>query len=125
MKSITINEIINMTSDTFNNEENGKTLVEIMFDKIHGSDLLNGTRANLLLKAVETMNIEGVSGTGVTVSNLTEVKDSTAYYQYNKEVELFKKFARNKDSIDGLVHVSNMDGDYFEYDNFVTVGYPL
>lgn len=105
--------MLNMTSDTFNNEENGKTLVEIMFDKIHGSALLNGTRANLLLKAVETMNIEGVSGTGVTVSNLTEVKDSTAYYQYNKEVELFKKFARNKDSIDGLksVDITTLEGE--------------
>ena len=33
-------------------------------------------------------------------------------------VTRFGVFVTVKDSIDGLVHVSNMDGDYFEYDNY-------
>ena len=33
-------------------------------------------------------------------------------------VTRFGVFVTVKDSIDGLVHVSNMDGDYYEYDNY-------
>lgn len=105
-----IKEMLNVTASSFNQVVEGKTMVERMFDKIESSALLVNARANLLIKAVGLMGIEGVNANNVTVETLKAVYNSEAYYQYNREVDVFVAFAENKVAIDNLSDITLLSG---------------
>ena len=97
-----IQSMLTLEEDTFNNKTGDKTNIEIMFDNIETSALLQNTRANLLIKAVNTLNIEGVNTNYVTVDSLKATYNSVPYYLYNNEVDVFVLFAENKEKVDDL-----------------------
>lgn len=95
-----VKEMLTMTSDTFDDiDAQGKTKVDIMFENIEESLLLQNSRANILIKAVNTVGIDGVSvPTGVDSISLSEA----SYDQYNKETAVLKTFSHNVEAINGL-----------------------
>lgn len=94
-----IKDMLTMTSETFDDVIGGKTKIDIMFENIEASLLLRNTRANILIKAVNTVGISGVSvPTDVDSVSLS----ANSYEQYDKETAVLKTFARNVDAIDGL-----------------------
>ena len=101
-----IQNMLTMDSVNFNQvTSNEKTNVEKMFDSIEESQLLRNTRANLLIKAITTINLTGVSVPNtVTVTTLSD----NDYEQYDKEVNVFITFAENKGAVDGLTDITNL-----------------
>jgi len=101
-----IKDMLNMTGDNFDEVVNGKTRVEIMFDNFGNSELLKYKRANLLIKAIDTIKLEDVSvPSDVTVATLS----NNAYDQYDKEINVFITFAENIDAVDGLDDITALN----------------
>ncbi len=103
-----IKELVNITGTNFTEDVNGKTRIEAMFDSIENSDLLKNTRATLLMKAVNTMNITGVNTDDVSVDSLRGIDGS--YTQYDLEVEAVVAFANNRSYVDELTDVTALSG---------------
>ncbi len=106
-----IKEMLNVDAASFNQVVEGKTNVERIFDNIESSSLLVNTRANLLIKAVGLMSIDGVNTNSVTVETLKAVYNGESYYQYNREVDVFVSFAENKAAIDNLSDITSLSGE--------------
>lgn len=92
-----IKKMVNI-GDSYDSKVGTKTNVEIIFDSIESSELLRNTRANLLIKAINIVGIEGVSSSSISVNDLV----INNYAQYDKEVNVFVAFAENKDAINTL-----------------------
>lgn len=102
-----VQDMLNMNKDNFNEIPVGdtRTRIEIMFDNIEDSELLKYKRANLLIKAIKTINLADVSiPTGVTVKTLSD----DDYAQYGKETNVFVVFAENRDAIDNLNDITKL-----------------
>lgn len=94
-----IKDMLTMDKDTFDDKEGNKSNIEIMLDNIEKSELLKNTRANLLIKAINTIEINGVSiPGGVDVDTLTY----NGYTQYNYETNVLRTFASNSNEINSL-----------------------
>ena len=103
-----IQDMLTITGDTFDIKVNDKTNVEIMFDNIENSELLKNTRANLLIKAIDLVNIQDVEvPSDVTAKTLSD----NNYAQYNKEIDVFISFAENVDNVDNLTDITNLTSD--------------
>lgn len=106
-----IKNMLNMTSDTFDDKVHGVTAIETMFEDIDNSELLSKTKANLLIKAIEILNIDGISTDEVSVDILKATYNGETYYQYNNEVDVFISFAENRDIIESLTDITSLTGD--------------
>ncbi len=105
-----IKEMLNMTSESFSTVVDGKTIVEKVFDDIESSTLLQNTRAHLLIKAINTINLEGASvPSDVTVDTLKATYLDEEYYQYNRETDVFITFAKNREAIEGLNDLTSLE----------------
>ncbi len=103
-----IKSMVNMTSSNFSDvDTNGVTRLENMFNSIDNSTLLSNTRAHLLIKAVDTINMEGVSSSGVSVATLMY----NSYLQYSNETAVFKAYAKNRSVIDNLTDITSLTGE--------------
>ena len=87
----------------------GVTNVEEMFKNIESSMLLKNTRANLLIKAITTLGIDGVNTNNVSVTSLTAKVGDETYYQYNNEVDVFVVFAENYQSVKNLSDITALN----------------
>lgn len=104
----TIKSMLNMTSSNFSDiDASNKTRLENMFDSIDSSSLLSNTRAHLLIKAVNTINMDGVSTGGVSVETLM----FNNYLQYSNEIAVFKAYAKNRNVIDNLVDITSLTNE--------------
>jgi hypothetical protein len=103
-----IKNILTMTATTFNEVVDGKTKVEVIFDSIENSELLANTRANLLIKAINTVAITGVSVPSTVTVNTLKAND---YEQYDNEINVFITFAENKDAVDNLSDITSLSGE--------------
>ena len=109
-----LQSMLNVKEENFNQEvSSGVTRVEQMFDDIENSDLLVNMRANILMKAVNLLAVDGVNTSYVSVNSLKAIYNSEEYYQYHKEVDVLVTFAENKSAINDLVDVdiSNLDSN--------------
>lgn len=111
-----IQDMLTITGDTFDSrvevsEGVYKTRVEIMFDNIENSELLRNTRANLLIKAVSLINLDGVNTSTVTVASLSAKQNDEEYYQYNREVDVFVTFAENIDAVNDLKDITTLNDE--------------
>ena len=105
-----IKDMLTMTSDTFDEvDAHGNTKIDILFNNIEASLLLQNSKANILIKAINTVSITGVSvPSTVNVGTLSD----NGYEQYGKETSLFKTFAKNANAIDGLgANIAEIDDD--------------
>lgn len=99
--------MLNLDSASFNSVVDGKTNVERVFDNIEASELLRNTRAHLLFKAIDVINLADVSvPSTVTLSTLM----AEDYKQYNNEKNVFITFAENKTAVEGL-DITTLSGD--------------
>ena len=103
-----IKNMLTMTSTSFNEVIDGKTKLEIVFDSIKKSKLLSNMRANLLIKAINTVNITGVSVPQTVDVDTLKAND---YKQYDNEINVFITFAENKDAVDNLKDITSLSGD--------------
>jgi hypothetical protein len=94
-----IKQMINISEETMDDVVNGeqKNAVEKMFASIETSELLKNTRANLLLKAIKTINITEVPS-DVTV----DVLKADSYLKYNDEKNVIIEVSKNKSAFDNL-----------------------
>lgn len=102
-----IKSMLNMNATNFSEVSGGKTRLEKMFDSIDSSTLLQNTRAHLLIKAVSTINMEGVSASSVSVASLM----NNNYFDYNNETRVFKEYAKNRVVIDNLTDITSLTGE--------------
>ena len=83
-----------------------QTKVDEVFTTIESSALLQNSRANLLLKAVDTVDIVDAPS-DVTISKLSE----NDYSLYNSERDIIVKVSKNKNAFDSLstMKLANID----------------
>ena len=77
------------------------TNVDDVFAIIENSSLLQNSKSNLLLKAIETINITTIPS-DVTVARLTQDE----YALYEKERDIIIKVSKNKNAVDNLSSMS-------------------
>ena len=107
-----LQSMLNVKEENFNQEvSGGVTRVEKMFDDIENSYLLSNMRANILMKAVTLLAVDGVNTKYTSVDSLKAAYKGEEYYQYNKEIDVLVTFAENKSAVEGLasVDVANLD----------------
>ena len=93
----TIKEMLDVKEENMSEVTDGKTVVEKMFANIEASKLLQGSKATLLLKAVETINITPIPD-GVDVDLLK----ANGYELYNDEKAIIIEVSKNKSTFDNL-----------------------
>lgn len=93
----TIKEMLDVKEENMSEVTDGKTVVEKMFANIEASKLLQGSKATLLLKAVETINITPIPD-GVDVDLLK----ANGYELYNDEKDIIIEVSKNKSTFDNL-----------------------
>ena len=107
----TLQNMLKIDGDNFGQVTGGKTRLEQMFDSIENSDLLSNMRANILLKAVSLLEVDGVNKNHTSVGSLKALYSGEAYYQYNREVDVLITFAENEDAVEDLkdIDMANID----------------
>jgi len=95
-----IKNMLTIDTDSFDDFNGGtKTNVELVFDGIESSQLLINTRANLFMKVLKNVTIQGVSiPAGMTVKTLSD----NFYEKYNAETNVFETFSRSASTINDL-----------------------
>ena len=100
-----IKSMLNMDGETFDDVVGGKTNVELMFETIEESVLLQNSRASILIKIIDSVKttFPDISvPAGVTSSTLAEKVGNEEYAQYNIETNVLISFAKDTSVVSNL-----------------------
>ena len=118
-----VKEITNIDFDNISEVKPGesKNAIEKMFDIIENSELLQNTRASLLLKAVDEIEIDGFTRSDdINALTLRGGIDGD-YAKYNVEKNVIIEVSKSKESFDDLSE-GNMDFATMEEEKINEIG---